>query len=70
MKIYQSETRVRDIVMDLLAPLISKSKEESEYTKALNIRLSGMQKNINDHKREIMTLQGMDSQVKELLKSN
>ena len=56
MKLYISETQVRDIVMELLGPLISKAKEESEYTRLNQIRMDQIQKDLIEHRRDIAQL--------------
>ena len=43
-----SETTVRDIVMDLLGPLIAKSKEESEYARNTQKRMDQIGKDFLD----------------------
>ena len=48
MRMYMSETTVRDIVMDLLGPLIAKSKEESEYARNTQKRMDQIGKDFLD----------------------
>lgn len=69
MRMYMSETNVRDIVMDLLGPLVAKAKEESEYSRLTQKRMDQIQKDILDQRREIIALQTMDSQMREILKN-
>jgi hypothetical protein len=60
MKYYISDTQVRDIVGELLFPLISRAKEESEYTRAMGKRLDAMDKFGADTKKEVQALQTMN----------
>ena len=53
MKYYLSDTQVREIVGELLFPLITRAKEESEYTRSLGKRLDAMDKFAADNKKEI-----------------
>ena len=56
MKMYISETGVRDIVMDLLGPLVSKAKEESEYSRLTQMRMDAIQKDQIEQRRDIIAL--------------
>ena len=56
MKYYISDTQVREIVGELLFPLISRAKEESEYTRAMGKRLDAIDKFGADTKKEVMAL--------------
>jgi hypothetical protein len=60
MKYYISDTQVREIVGELLFPLISRAKEESEYTRAMGKRLDSIDKAGIDTKKEVMALQTMN----------
>ena len=69
MKMYISETGVRDIVMDLLGPLVSKAKEESEYSRLTQMRMDAIQKDQIEQRRDIIALQQIDSSIKEMIKT-
>jgi len=69
MKYYISDTQVREIVGELLFPLISRAKEESEYTRAMGKRLDAMDKFGADTKKEVMALQTMNDSMKTIQKA-
>lgn len=60
MQYYISDTQVREIVGELLFPLISRAKEESEYTRAMGKRLDAIDKFGSDTKKEVQALQTMN----------
>ena len=64
MKYYISDTQVREIVGELLFPLISRAKEESEYTRAMGKRLDAIDKAGIDTKKEVVALQSMNDMMK------
>ena len=69
MKYYISDTQVREIVGELLFPLISRAKEESEYTRAMGKRLDAIDKAGIDTKKEVMALQSMNDNMKTIQKT-
>jgi hypothetical protein len=70
MKYYLSDTQVREIVGELLFPLITRAKEESEYTRSLGKRLDAMDKFAADNKKEIQALQSMNEKMKKIEKDH
>ena len=50
---YISENQVREIIADVMRPLVSKSKEDSLFMKKLNERLNHTDHVLTDTKKEV-----------------
>lgn len=71
---YISENNVREIIADVMRPLVSKSKEDSLFMKKLNERLNHTDNVLQDTKKEVQSLNKlsglMDDMNKQIARQN
>lgn len=57
MMIYISVTRVKELIDEVLKPVIKEAKKESEYTRVVKMKIDGNDQRVSDLKTECANMQ-------------